>query len=74
MTNFDKVVKALECCLQGTYELCKECPYHEFYPNKCKAEREHDALELLKEQCGWGIGGRKTFNYCPNCGKKVKWE
>lgn len=50
MTMLDKVIKGLECCQQGNYELCKECPYHEFYPNKCKAEREQDALELLKEQ------------------------
>ena len=24
--------------------------------------------------CGWGIGARGTLNYCPNCGRKVKWD
>ena len=63
----EQVIKGLESCLQGTYELCKECPYHEFYPNKCKAEREQDALELLKEQETMMQCIKGKCRICPHC-------
>lgn len=50
MTKLEKVIDGLECCFVGTYEICRECPYHEFYPNRCNVERDQEALELLKEQ------------------------
>lgn len=50
MTKTEKVIKGLEGCQQGNYELCKACPYHELYPNICIIERNREALELLKAQ------------------------
>ena len=50
MRKIEKAMKGLECCLQGAWELCKECPYHELYPNICIVERDQDALEVLKER------------------------
>ncbi len=36
--------------------------------------KNYAALDLWWCGCGWCIGKRGTFNYCPNCGKAVKWE
>lgn len=67
MTKLEKAIKGLESCLQGTWEICEECPYHEFYPNGCQVARDQDALELLKRA---GCILEEGLHYFP-CGRKL---
>ena len=48
MTNQEKIIKGLECCLKG---LCDYCPYKSSDgPGGCKDELLVDALNALKTQ------------------------
>ena len=46
MTDFEKVVKGLECCYLKAS--CTECPYDEY--GRCVTSVAADAIALLKEQ------------------------
>lgn len=87
MTDREKVIKGLECCKEA---YCPACPYYyETKEGACQMHddaiallkeqeviphKQYAALDLWWCGCGWCIGKRGTFNYCPNCGKAVKWE
>ena len=49
MSDFEKVLKGLECCTTALG--CKACPYSEkgVGTDDCQLESTQDALELLKE-------------------------
>lgn len=109
MTEWEKVVRGLECCIVRDPDAkrnCVECPYnHEGIITNapCANGLMTDVLALLKEQeegvtpiestteqkkfadrIGFAISefwcGACHFNlvscpkFCPNCGKKVKWD
>lgn len=44
MTDYEKLMKALECCSAEGSERCEECPY----TNKCR-QKDKDAIELILE-------------------------
>ena len=92
MTDREKVIKGLECCLHdeddGHGRLCEKCPYD---CGDCRKDLYNDVLGLLKEQepirpdydpatLTWSCGNcGQTFDrcknkFCPECGRKVKWE
>ena len=89
MADREKVVKALKCCSEGNCLNCPFVKDHmEPHVIGCENRLMKYALELLKDQepisdschyvykCGncLEIITGTHFNYCPNCGKKVKWE
>ena len=51
MTDKEKVVNGLKCCLHDEEDdhgrLCEECPYDR---GDCRKDLYNDALELLKDQ------------------------
>ena len=47
MANLEKVVKGLECCQDGS---CNLCPYDNITYGSCRHSLEDDALALLKAQ------------------------
>lgn len=53
MSDFEKVIKGLECCSKVPC-IGQKCPYHhepkEWRELDCNTELSRDALELLKEQ------------------------
>ena len=72
MTDREKVIKGLECCVRYTFEACEECKYH----NECKKGDYYlpllrDALALLKAQepvkPKFIDGKRNHFILCRNC-------
>lgn len=101
MSNREKVIKGLECCIAGN---CDECEYEK---DGCldnlttfKSKLKRDVLALLKAQepvkpvvdidtwkcgnCGHTLEHQELlgdnvlfheqYNYCPECGRAVKWE
>lgn len=75
MTNFEKVIKGLECCkTDPSFESdCedKRCPYKTDLM-QCINHLCADALELLKEQyncenCAIAIEGRQLVVRCKDC-------
>lgn len=53
MTNCEKVIKGLECCvpIDSTESNCKKCPYgKEYNDGYCQIKMNIDALDLIKEQ------------------------
>lgn len=65
MTDREKAIKALECCLRGNCNKHKDCAYS--FADDCMGKLLGDVLELLKEQEPKPVG--KEWNECPNCGK-----
>lgn len=72
LTDRNKVIKGLECCISDGLDCPDDCPYI----GDCNRKQLHtDALALLKAQepkppvvkensYGW------KFYYCPSCGKE----
>ena len=65
MPDREKVIKALDCCLDivrsGRWASgCVSCPYGE--TDKCREQMILDALELLKEQ--------EETEFCERCGRR----
>lgn len=51
MTNFEKVLKALEICKDVESGIgCSSCPYFEMKSSSCLAELLNDAHILLKRE------------------------
>lgn len=48
MTDFEKVVKGLECC--GANSSCLGCPYINYLNNGCMDKLNADAVALIREQ------------------------
>ena len=48
--NRERVVKALECCADGTSEACMECPLRLLPYPTCRTVFARDALALIREQ------------------------
>ena len=96
MIDREKIINALEQCINGCDD---ECPYEyggAVTLEYCRDDLMRDALELLKEQepvtwsykyncftcsnCGLDIVDEvyyminKPINFCPTCGRKVKWD
>ena len=85
----EKIIKGLECCIGGFpgEKNCKQCQYRP-HIDGCKSGAIMDALALLKAQepmeprfdTWWFVCGNceqsieEDYNYCPNCGRQVKWE
>ena len=98
MTNKEKVIKGLKCCVAMSGDMCRECPYgHECRGVDLPYGMSHlaaDALTLLQSQepvkpelrmskygfRQWIVCGncyekmRGLYDYCPWCGKKIKWN
>lgn len=88
MPDLEKVIKGLDSC--SNFGDCRKCPYDPLPAPKCYQMCELDALELLKKQepikpirnleiircgnCNCEIDRYEGVKYCPNCGRKVKWE
>lgn len=88
MMDRDKVINGLELCgyMEGMPQ-CDSCPYD---GKQCWKRLKNDALALLKAQepvepvyelgitrcgqCNHEIDKYGGDNYCPQCGKAVKWE
>lgn len=52
MTDLEKVIKALECCVKHDEMVCTNCPYYEENSlswRKCE-DLKNDSLKVLKEQ------------------------
>lgn len=104
MTELEKVIKGLECCIGSGIEDtpgCEDCPYNDM-GDTCERIRPlyEDAIALLKAQepvkpvvdidtwkcgnCGHTLEHQELlgdnvllhecYNFCPECGRKVKWE
>ena len=88
MTDYDKVVKGIEYHLNGR-PTCQGCVYLDVWPcldailkdvlallkeQEVIPHQNYANLDMWWCECGWCLGMRETFNYCPNCGKAVKWE
>ena len=87
MTKLEKVIDSLGRCAYVP-DACRGCAYDEKPIPKCLIALGRDALELLREQkpvkpinksdmnfcgeCKFALA--ETMNYCPKCGKAVKWE
>lgn len=75
MTDREKVIKGLECCIRHGENAevgCgrkDECPYEQ-NGLKCWLDLNRDALALLKEQ--ENASKRNPVIVCPHCGKRVK--
>lgn len=51
MTDREKAIKGLECCIDPLKARCPECPYYPCYDEDTTSEKLlTDALALLKEQ------------------------
>ena len=90
MTDREKVIEGLECCIDDSRTSCSGC-YQQGpgFGIECRKGLMHDALVLLKEQKGvpyvfdadgetvCGVCGcyfDKAYSNCPKCGKKVDWN
>ena len=79
MTEREKVIKGLECCIIA--RTCSECPYIDEYPEvctsgECIAVLMKDALELLKAEKKTKVVFKQYDGYdgwieseCGNCGQ-----
>lgn len=68
MTEKEKVIKGLECCLIS--DGCKECPYNVIDAMKyCKAEKDRGALALLKAQNPVKPNKLNDTYWCGKCGR-----
>ena len=90
MADIEKVMEGLRRCSCNVPDACSDCPYDSLPPRICVAHLTKDALELLKKQepvkvadgrprCRFECGNCGTefafiYNYCPSCGRKVKWD
>jgi NADH pyrophosphatase NudC (nudix superfamily) len=87
MTDREKVIKGLECCIESDDEACpKECPFYK----ECLTDDMpympaiRAALELLKEQESEKVLNAKDRSiinethgktgFCPRCNQVVVWE
>lgn len=43
-------------------------------PEEVTPHRNYQYLSDYWCECGWHLGKMGDVNYCPNCGKKVKWD
>ena len=43
-------------------------------PEEVTPHRNYQYLSDYWGECGWHLGKMGDVNYCPNCGKKVKWD
>lgn len=43
-------------------------------PDEVTPHRNYKYLSDYWCECGWHLGKKGDVNYCPNCGKKVKWD
>lgn len=88
MTDREKVIKGLECCMLSYKDGCDDCPYTD--KGMCQELLGENAIALLKAQepvnvvydgdlnmtlCGnCGATLDKNYGNCPECGQAVKWE
>jgi len=88
MVDPKRLIESMELCM-GAERDCHKCMYCET-ENDCRDSMIYDAVELLKEQepakvvdgrprCRFECGNCGTefafvYNYCPSCGKAVKWD
>ena len=89
MPDRDNVIKRLEECLSASCRGFRTCPYSDNEWDAVETAltllREQEPIEPT-EKDGWhycGACGRsidsdfadeEVFMYCPNCGRKVKWD
>ena len=81
MTDREKVIKGLECCISGNPAICKRvgCPYaeeHEGIGDTCIDHLMADAIALLKAQEPKLVHVTADINHrkigeCPTCGKSI---
>ena len=50
MSDREKVIKGLECCMLSSWEPCHDCPYYCGDVTKCAPKVKSDAIALLKAQ------------------------
>lgn len=73
-----------QAAIDSIMEEPSEARYPVFYAEKIRqlpsARSEvtpHRNYQYLSDywcECGWHLGKKGDVNYCPNCGKKVKWD
>ena len=84
MPDREKVIRGLEHCKK--FGACDGCPYVEDRDVDCGCNMCEEALALLRGQTGqwiWdrphhfrcsgcgGVVGKRTYLYCPNCGREM---
>ena len=80
MTDREKVLRGLECCIDPLKARCPECPYYPCYDEDTTSEKLlADALVLLKGQKPVKVVRRieeTEWNVCINCGGHIisKWK
>ena len=58
--------------LTDAYNLICQLPSAQ--PEEVTPHRNYQYLSDYWCECGWHLGKMGDVNYCPNCGKKVKWD
>ena len=48
--NTENIVKALELCINGTSELCRNCPFGEVLDGSCTRELMSKVLNIVNSQ------------------------
>ena len=87
--NTDDMITALQACradASGLAMVCKDCPYKNY--DDCITRLREDVITALTpitvkrriEKTEWNVCSNcnghliHKWNYCPYCGRKVKWS
>lgn len=54
--------------------IIEELPSAQPEPREVVPHRNYQYLSDYWCQCGWHLGKKGDVKYCPDCGRKVKWD